>query len=412
MTLHNFQSSEEHLVSVIVPIFEVENYCENCLSSILQQTYRNIEVICVNDATMDNSITIIKKVMATDHRVKLIHNDVNRGLGGARNAGIAHAKGEYIYFVDSDDWIEPDTISTLVQLIQDSGSEWSMIAPVIEEQVKIFQAPFISYEARAKALMGVVDYSDNSKFITDVYPSAWLSMRTKSLIDRIGAEFPENRLYEDHQFHYACGFATQKLAYSDRHLYHYRSNRDGQITRDSSLRNLEIFDVIDNLKIIFGKNLSKIDFNCVYKKIIVRLTLERAHVIEKGSLVESKFYDKANLYLKDFSDQEIIDVRPYWADEEWVKYILERMHSTHSAYNVYLLNKKIVNKIKVRINKIIPSSLKRLLGYRRSRISNEVNELLQPELDNLKRMIDLGNKKIDIINDKLKSDCKQKIHEY
>lgn len=408
MTLHNFQSSEEHLVSVIVPIFEVENYCENCLSSILQQTYRNIEVICVNDATMDNSITIIKRFMATDSRVKLIHNDVNRGLGGARNAGIAHAKGEYIYFVDSDDWIEPDTISTLVQLIQDSGSEWSMIAPVIEEQVRIFQAPFISYEARAKALMGVLDYSDDRKFITDVYPSAWLSMRTKRLIDRIGAEFPENRLYEDHEFHYACGFATEKLAYADRHLYHYRSNRDGQITRDSSLRNLEIFDVIDSLKIIFSKNLNKNDFNHVCKKIIVRLFLERAHVLEQGSLVEDKFYDKANLYLEDLSDQEIVDIRPYWADEEWVKQILKRMHSTYRGDNIYLLNKKLMNRVKVRINKIIPSSLKRLLGYRHSRISNEINELLQPELDNLKRMIDLGNEKIDTINDKLKSDYKQK----
>ncbi len=405
MTFHNFQSSEERLVSIIVPIFEVETYCGDCLSSILQQTYKNIEVICVNDATMDNSITIIKRVMATDSRVKLIHNDVNRGLGGARNAGLAHAKGEYIYFVDSDDWIEPETISTLVELIQDSGSEWSMIAPLIEERSKIFQAPFVSYEARAKALMGVVDYSGDRKFITDVYPSAWLSMRTKSLIDRISAEFPENRLYEDHEFHYVCGFATEKLAYAERHLYHYRSNRDGQITRDSSLRNLEIFDAIDNLKELFKTHLIQSDFNDVYKKILVRLLLERAHVLQHGSLAETKFNEKAKLYVAKFSDQELIDARPYWADEEWAKYIFKRMSSSCRDDRVYL--SKIKNKITKRIIKIIPNSLKRLLGYRYSRVTNEVTNLLRPEISELRRMIDLSNEKIDLINANIESEYMQ-----
>lgn len=96
------------MISVIVPIYNVQNYIAECLESIISQTYRDLEIICVDDCGLDNSISIVKKYMKKDDRIKLVHHEENQGLGGARNTGISVANGEYIYFMDSDDKIERD----------------------------------------------------------------------------------------------------------------------------------------------------------------------------------------------------------------------------------------------------------------------------------------------------------------
>ena len=85
------------MISVVVPIYNVENYLDECLKSIITQTYTDIEVLCVDDCTLDNSINIVKKYMRVDPRIKLISHEENRGLGGARNTGIRFAQGEYCF---------------------------------------------------------------------------------------------------------------------------------------------------------------------------------------------------------------------------------------------------------------------------------------------------------------------------
>ena len=103
------------LISVIVPVYNVEKYLPKCVDSILNQTYRNLEIILVDDGTPDTSGVICDAYAARDSRVKVIHKE-NGGLSSARNAGIDIARGEYLGFVDSDDWIEPDTYESLLAL--------------------------------------------------------------------------------------------------------------------------------------------------------------------------------------------------------------------------------------------------------------------------------------------------------
>ena len=87
------------MISVILPVYHVENYIEKCLQSLISQTFSDIEIICVNDCTQDNSITIVKEYQKKDPRIRLINHLENRGLGGARNTGISAAEGEYIVFI-------------------------------------------------------------------------------------------------------------------------------------------------------------------------------------------------------------------------------------------------------------------------------------------------------------------------
>lgn len=104
------------LVSIIIPVFNVENYLRECLTSVAKQTLTDIEIICINDVTPDNSVEILLEFQKNDDRFIIIHHDENKGLAGARNTGLSIARGEYIYFLDSDDRLAcDDAIETLYE---------------------------------------------------------------------------------------------------------------------------------------------------------------------------------------------------------------------------------------------------------------------------------------------------------
>ena len=100
-------------VSVIIPVYNVESYVEECIRSVQEQTLSDIEIICIDDRGSDNSIQIIEKLAEKDKRISIFSNDRNEGLAKSRNEGLSKARGEYIYFLDSDDMIEPDTLEKM-----------------------------------------------------------------------------------------------------------------------------------------------------------------------------------------------------------------------------------------------------------------------------------------------------------
>ncbi|HEX5790621.1 MAG TPA: glycosyltransferase family 2 protein, partial [Luteolibacter sp.] len=100
-------------VSVIIPFYGVEKYIEQCLESVTRQTLREIEIICIDDASPDDSATIVRRFAATDQRIRLIRNPVNRGVSVARNLGLSAARGDYLYVIDSDDFLHPEAIGKL-----------------------------------------------------------------------------------------------------------------------------------------------------------------------------------------------------------------------------------------------------------------------------------------------------------
>ncbi|MGL4207873.1 MAG: glycosyltransferase family 2 protein [Candidatus Adiutrix sp.] len=118
------------LISIIVPIYDVEQYLEKCLNSLLAQTYLNLEIILINDGSPDNCGAICDKYAAKDKRIVVIHQE-NGGVSVARNAGLAAAKGEYIGFVDPDDWVEPTMFGDLYENLRKNGADVSIGGLVI-----------------------------------------------------------------------------------------------------------------------------------------------------------------------------------------------------------------------------------------------------------------------------------------
>lgn len=102
------------LVSIVVPVYNVECYIEECLQSVCSQTYENLEIICVDDVGNDRSMDVVRSFAVKDCRIKIIEHDKNKGLAEARNTGLDHVSGDYVFFLDSDDWLSVDAIEKLV----------------------------------------------------------------------------------------------------------------------------------------------------------------------------------------------------------------------------------------------------------------------------------------------------------
>ena len=120
------KKNENPLVSVIIPVYNVEKYIEECLKSVINQTYRNLEIICVDDCGTDNSMKIIKKLAKKDKRIKIIKHKENLGYCPAVNTGIENAKGEYVFFVESDDFIEKNCIEIVTRKLQETNLNFVM----------------------------------------------------------------------------------------------------------------------------------------------------------------------------------------------------------------------------------------------------------------------------------------------
>lgn len=113
------------LISVIIPIYKVEQYLARCLDSVINQTYQNLEIILVNDGTPDGSVAIAEAYQARDARIKILHQD-NAGVSQARNRGLEAATGDYIAFLDSDDWLELDAYAYLLDLLEKEGADMAV----------------------------------------------------------------------------------------------------------------------------------------------------------------------------------------------------------------------------------------------------------------------------------------------
>lgn len=213
------------LISVIVPVYRVEEYLERCVKSILSQTYKNLEVILVDDGSPDQCPAICDACAEKDARVKVIHQE-NKGLSGARNAGIDAASGEYLAFVDSDDYVSPHFIEELYQLLQDTGCaigqcRFSYVKGdgLVEEG----DSAFCIY--RGESLMEQL-YGPEEK--ATYFVVAWNKLYHRSLFD--GIRYPEGRIHEDEATTYRIFDRVKRAAVIDACMYGYFTGNDS-ITR-------------------------------------------------------------------------------------------------------------------------------------------------------------------------------------
>lgn len=225
-------------VSVIVPVYNVEKYLHECVDSILNQTYQNLEVILVDDGSTDNSGTICD-IYEKDERVRVIHKK-NGGLGAARNAGIDLASGEYLLFVDSDDALFPDCVKELVQGMQKYDADAAICGFACYDGTEIRQT--INPVKEAEVITGkevshrYFDSYEQSLF----YTVAWNKLYKKELF--ASKRYVEGRLHEDEDLTLRLLFDVQRIVLLPSLGYKYRIARDNSIMKKFTEKRFELFD--------------------------------------------------------------------------------------------------------------------------------------------------------------------------
>lgn len=221
--------NNQALVSVIVPVYNVKEYLEQCLDSIIHQTLSNIEIILVNDGSTDGSDEICKKYAALDGRVILI-NQKNAGLAAARQAGLNVAKGEYIGFVDSDDWLELSMYEEMYEKAKAHEADIVFCNVYRDEDKKeqiYFEPGFYDREGMEKVIFPrlLAGFDENKNECTLRWCN-WLRIYRRSLIEENNIRFdPRFRRCQDLPFTFECTIYANSYYYlGDRYLYHNRMN--------------------------------------------------------------------------------------------------------------------------------------------------------------------------------------------
>jgi len=229
------------LVSVIVPTYNVERYVEDCIDSLISQTYPNVEIIVIDDGSKDATVYLLNQYK---DKFKLIAHDNNKGQGARRNEGIKRAKGKYIYFVDSDDWIESDAIEKLVkqaeaekvELVRFNGVAFyeGGSAPKVEGNYDF------SHVLKDKAVYTGEELLEKNRKSYSASPCLYLVK--KEVVDQHNLCFLEGVLHEDEYFTTRLFASVERMSYLDEGFYHRRYRLASTMTENTTTHKLKSFD--------------------------------------------------------------------------------------------------------------------------------------------------------------------------
>ncbi len=231
------------LVSVIVPIYNAQAYLETCMKSLLAQTYNRLQVILVDDGSTDGSPEMCDRFAAQDTRVTVLHKE-NGGASSARNAGMRIAEGDYVYFLDSDDRIEPELIEKCLSDALKNDSELVLFDAwaVDEETGRVSEANYGHKELyqpdKGIALM--------RKMVAnrDFHVGPWQLFYKKSFLDRTELSFVEGIIYEDYLYTCKAYCLAQTVSYVPEFLYHRLYHADSVMTAKKTMKNFNSAETV------------------------------------------------------------------------------------------------------------------------------------------------------------------------
>lgn len=273
------------LVSIIVPIYNVESYLARCLDSIISQTYQNIEIICVNDGSTDNSQLIVDKYKYKfPNKIKSIIK-VNGGLGDARNKGLLEATGEYLLFIDSDDWIEKNTVEIMMENAVKNKSDIVVcgLRRITEDNKVLSQE-----QCRLNK-----EY-DSKNALVNLAPAAWNKLYKRSLFIENNIMYPINVWYEDLPTTSKLFMCSQKITTTNDILINYLQ-RSNSIIYSYDSRARDIFKVLEEIRSFNFEKGKRYEDEIEYLFIIhiIFAHLFRSTILDNNALKQEVKYCKS-----------------------------------------------------------------------------------------------------------------------
>lgn len=228
-------------VSIVAPVYNVREYLEKCVSSILSQTERDFELLLVDDGSTDGSGALCDRLAESDPRIRAIHQE-NQGLGGARNTGIREAKGRWLLLVDSDDWIDPEVLEKSLEAGERENADMVIFGFRTVDSEGNVLGTFVESPEKNRALS---PKEHKEAFL--IAPSAWNKLYRRELFVRTGLEYPSRVWYEDLRTTPKLTAASGSVVFLDYVGYNYLQ-RPGSIMNSGNIgRNAEILDALDDI---------------------------------------------------------------------------------------------------------------------------------------------------------------------
>ena len=286
------------LISVIVPVYNVEKYLNRCVNSIANQTYKNLEIILVDDGATDSSGKLCDQLASQDERIKVIHK-MNGGLSDARNVGLSNANGEYICFIDSDDWIEKNYVQYLYELMLDNSCEIAGCSYRKCEDICKESESAISYESK------VYGKEEAMSLLIDnlIQQVVWNKLYKKSLIEDIA--FAKGKYHEDEFWSYQVFARISKYVETSYIGYNYFQRADSIMGEQYSLKRLDAVEAKSqrqeflniNMKALASKGRKNLVFTCMYHGQLAMIYLNDIDKKKAFAFLESTL--KANKLQKE-----------------------------------------------------------------------------------------------------------------
>ena len=253
-------------ISVIVPIFNTEKYLSRCISSILNQTIKDIEILCVNDCSTDNSLKILQEFSKQDSRLKIIDLKENKGVSNARNLGIDLAQGEYIYLIDSDDWLDDNYLEQMLNKIKETNSNIVINANFVNEYDDKTKKAYSKFDFLTKDFE-IFDSKTVQKFFP---PVIWTRLYKKDFLKNHNIKFPMVKCgAEDIYFAYACDLIQEKSYIFKGPFYHYSQHQTSAMhIKERGFHYIESFKFLYDLLNEYNINLDDIKLFFVESLII------------------------------------------------------------------------------------------------------------------------------------------------
>ena len=277
-------------ISIIVPVYNVEKYIDKCLRSLTQQTLQDIEIIIVNDGSLDNSVEIIEKYVKENPTKIKYYEKKNGGLSSARNYGLEYAIGDYIAFLDSDDYVDFNMYEEMYNLAK-------------KENADMVECDFIwEWEYGKKIFDKRREYKTKEEMMKKPRVVAWNKIYKREIINKYKIRFPEGLIYEDMEFFYKLLPHLNRISYINKYFVHY-TQREDSITNKQTQKVEDIFKILDNIfddyidQNLYNKYEKELKY--MSRRILLGSSLKRIFKI-KDSHLRRKMLLKTIIYLLKF----------------------------------------------------------------------------------------------------------------
>ncbi len=235
-------------ISIIIPVYNAELFISRCLESVCKQTLKDIEIICVNDCSSDNTLAILEEYLKKDNRLRVFTNIQNEGPAPSRNKGLNIANGEYIYFIDSDDWIDSDYLEKMLFAIENTNSDIVLNINIMNDYGKT-SSLYVHQTFKEVAQEG--ESIQAVRAILDTPVVIWARLYRKSYLDKNNLRFVNLKACEDFVFHYITHAHTDKIYAFWGSSYHYVI-RNESITGQTKVNKNQDLWIMKAYEEIFG----------------------------------------------------------------------------------------------------------------------------------------------------------------